>query len=89
MDSAGDGQAGLTDNGYSQGLANWSHLGDRLVYIVAAVGTEGRYDIWMMNADGTSVRNVTPSYFPSSFLCHSAMFSKDDSKLYFAGQWYK
>jgi Tol biopolymer transport system component len=87
--ATGTGETKLTDTGYSQGLAIWSHSGDKLVYIVAAIGSEGKYDIYMMDADGTDVRNITPDYFPSSFLCHSAMFSKDDSKVYFTGQWWK
>jgi len=84
----GTGETKLTDTGYSQGLAIWSHSGDRLVYIVAAIGSTGKYDIYMMDADGSNARNITPDYFPASFLCHSAMFSKGDSKVYFTGQWY-
>jgi Tol biopolymer transport system component len=89
MDSSGTGETKLTDTGYSQGLASWSHSGDKLAYIVAAIGSEGKYDIYMMNYDGSNAKNITPEYFSSSFLCHSAMFSKDDSKVYFTGQWYK
>jgi Tol biopolymer transport system component len=88
IDSTGTGETRLTDTGYSQGLAIWSHLGDRLVYIVAAIGSEGKYDIHMIDSDGNNDQNITPDYFPASFLCHSAMFSKDDSKVYFTGQWY-
>ena len=87
--STGTGETRLTDTGYSQGLAIWSHSGDKLVYIVAAIGSEGKYDIYMMNSDGSNARNITPDYFPSSFLCQSAMFSKEDSKVYFTGQWWK
>jgi Tol biopolymer transport system component len=87
--ATGTGETKLTDTGYSQGLAIWSHSGDKLVYIVAAIGSEGKYDIHMIDSDGSNARNITPDYFPSSFLCHSAMFSKDDSKVYFTGQWYK
>ncbi len=49
---------------------------------------EGEYDIHMIDADGSDDRNITPEYFPASFLCHSALFSKDDSQIYFTGQWY-
>ena len=55
---------------------------------MAAIGSAGKYDIYMMDADGSNARNITPDYFPASFLCHSAMFSKDDSQVYFTGQWY-
>jgi Tol biopolymer transport system component len=88
IDSTGTGETKLTDTGYSQGLAIWSHSGDRLVYIVAAIGSTGKYDIYMVDSDGGNDRNITPDYFPASFLCHSAMFSKDDSKVYFTGQWW-
>ena len=89
IDSNGSGETKLTNSGYSQGLVTWSHSGDRMVYIVAAIGTAGKYDIYLMNSDGSNIQNVTPDYFPPSFLCHSAMFSQDDSKIYFTGQWYK
>ncbi len=88
IDSTGTGETRLTDTGYSQGLAIWSHSGDKLVYVVAAIGSAGKYDIYMMDSDGSNARNITPDYFPASFLCHSAMFSKDDSKVYFTGQWW-
>ena len=86
--STGTGETRLTDTGYSQGLPAWSHSGDRIVYIVAAEGDRGAYDIHMVNSDGSDDRNITPDYFPSSFLCHSVLFSKDDSMVYFTGQWY-
>jgi len=81
----------LTVNGTSgcaQGFPSWSHAGDRLVYIVSAVGSEGRYDLYMMNADGGDNRNITPAYYPQVFLCHNAVFSHDDTKVYFIGQWW-
>lgn len=77
----------LTDTGYSQGLANWSHNGDKIAYIVAAVNDEGKYDIYLMDSDGSNNHDVTPSYFPTSFLCYSPVFSVDDSKIYFIGVW--
>jgi len=86
--TTGTGETRLTDTGYSQGVAIWSHSGDKLVYVVAAIGSAGKYDIYMMDSDGSNARNITPDYFPASFLCHSAMFSKDDSKVYFTGQWW-
>jgi Tol biopolymer transport system component len=79
----------LTDTGYSQGLASWSHSGSQLVYLVAAIGDEGKYDIWIINSDGTDNRNVTPEYYPAEFLCHSPIFSVDDTKVYFIGEWWE
>jgi Tol biopolymer transport system component len=78
----------LTSTNYAQGLASWSHSGDRIVYGVAAIGEEGKYDMYMMEADGADNRNITPEYFASDFLCYSPMFSLDDSEIYFIGQWY-
>jgi hypothetical protein len=56
--------------------------------VVAAVGGQGRYALYMVNADGTNNRNVTPAYFPKAFLVHQAVFSGDDLKLYFVAEWY-
>lgn len=78
----------LTETGYSQGLASWSHSGRQLAYIVSAVDREGRYDIHLVNADGTDPRNLTADSFPASFLCHWAIYSADDRALYFIGEWW-
>jgi len=88
INSDGTNETRLTDNGYSQGLASWSHSGDKIVYIVSAMGDEGKYDIFMMASDGTNNKNITPNYFPPDFLVHSAIFSKDDSKIFFIGEWW-
>jgi len=85
----GEGETRLTDNGYSQGLANWSHSGEKIVYVVAAIGDEGKYDMYIMNSDGANNRSITPSYFPTDFLCYSPVFSMDDSRVFFIGQWWK
>ncbi len=89
VNADGSGERRLTDTGYSQGLASWSHSGDKIVYTVAAMREQGKYDLYVMNADGTDNRNVTPSYFPDAFLCHAAIFSKDDSRIFFIGEWWK
>lgn len=87
--SDGTGEKRLTDTSYAQGMANWAHSGDKVVYIVAAIEDEGKYDMYMMNLDGTDNHNITPDYFPEGFLCHSPCFSPDDSKIYFIGQWWE
>ncbi|MBI5881439.1 PD40 domain-containing protein [archaeon] len=89
VNSDGTGETRLTSNGYSQGLASWSHSGDKLVYVVAAIGDQGQYDIYMINSDGTGNKDMTPGYFPPTFLCNSPIFSKDDSKVFFIGQWWE
>jgi Tol biopolymer transport system component len=78
----------LTRSGYSQGLPGWSHSGQQLVYTIAAVDDEGRYDLYVMNADGSDNHSITPDYFPSQFLCNWAEFSKDDESIYFVGEWW-
>ncbi len=85
----GSGETRLTDTGYAQGLASWSHSGDKLVYIVSAIGEAGQFDIYMMNADGTENHSITPGYFPSLFLIHEAIFSVDDSRIFFIGELWK
>jgi len=89
VDTSGAGETRLTSNGYAQGLASWSGAGTRLVYVVAAIGEQGAYDIYVMNADGTDNRNVTPDYFPAEFLCHAPVFAPGDSELFFVGQWWE
>jgi len=89
MNADGTGEIRLTNNGYAQGLASWSHSGDKLAYVVAAINGVGKYDIYMINSDGTTNLNITPAHFPADFLCHSPVFSKDDSNVFFIGQWWK
>jgi Tol biopolymer transport system component len=91
IDMDGTGEAALTNNGsqgYAQGFPNWSHAGDKLVYILAAVGSEGRYDMYTMNTDGSENHSIMPGYFPPEFICRNAVFSLDDKRIYFIGQWY-
>jgi len=89
VNSDGTQEARLTNTNYSQGLASWSHSGDRLVYVVSAMNNEGKYDMYMIEADGSDNHSVTPEYFASNFLCYSPIFSIDDSEIYFVGQWYE
>jgi Tol biopolymer transport system component len=79
----------LTNSANTQGLVSWSHTGNELVYIVAAVGTQARYDIYQVDVDGSNPRNLTPDYFPDDFLCHSAVFALNDTKIYFVGEWWE
>lgn len=88
INADGTDEQPLTANGYSQGLASWSNSGDRIAYIVAAINGTGVYHIYMMDSDGSNNRDVTPDYFPDGFLCHSVIFSQDDSRLFFIGQWW-
>ena len=89
VDSDGAQETRLTNNNYSQGIASWSHSGDRLVYIVSAINNQGKYDIYMVKVDGSDNHNITPEYFAANFLCYSPIFSMDDSEIYFIGQWYE
>lgn len=89
VNADGTGETRLTANGYAQGLAEWSRAGDRIVYIVAAISGTGQFDMYIVNAEGTNIRNITPKYFPVDFLVHNAVFSRDDSKIYFIGEWWQ
>jgi Tol biopolymer transport system component len=89
VNSDGTQETSLTNTNYSQGIASWSHSGDRIVYVVSAINNEGKYDMYMMEADGSNNHNVTPAYFAPNFLCYSPIFSMDDSEIYFVGQWYE
>ena len=85
----GSGETRLTNSGYSQGLAVWSNAGDKITYLVAAIGTLGKYDIYIMDSDGMNNRDISPEYFPANFLCNSPIFSENDSKIYFVGEWWE
>ena len=84
----GTEETAITDTGYTQGLPIWSHSGEQIVFAVGAIGNEGKYDIYFMDSDGSENRNITPEYFPADFLCHHPIFSKDDTKIFFVGEWY-
>ncbi|MBN1129246.1 MAG: hypothetical protein JXA71_09685 [Chitinispirillaceae bacterium] len=70
-----------------QGISPQSRHKD-LIYLVSAINGAGKYRIYMMNADGSDNRDITPSYFPPGFLCYASIFSNDDSRIYFIGMWY-
>ena len=88
IDFDGSNETRLTSTGYSQGFPTFSNNGDKILFVVSAIGDTGKYDLYMMNSDGTGVRNITPNYFPASFLCYAGVFSNDDSKIYFIGEWW-
>ena len=60
-----------------------------LVFIVAAIDGQGRYDMYTMDADGAEHENITPADWPAEFLCMHPVFSEDASKIYFVGQWWE
>jgi Tol biopolymer transport system component len=88
INADGSGEVALTSTRYAQGIASWSHSDEKIVYMVSALGNEGTYDLYMMNADGSEQTNITPDYYPAEFLCHHPVFSEDDSKVLFVGEWF-
>jgi TolB protein len=88
VDIDGTNLVRLTETGYTQGVADWSHDGERLIYILAAIDSTGLYDTYMMNADGTANHNVTPDHYPDNLVIHWAIFSPDDTTVYFVGEWW-
>ncbi|MBT7913101.1 hypothetical protein HN588_04245, partial [Candidatus Bathyarchaeota archaeon] len=78
----------LTDSGWTQGLVSWSNDGQKLVYTVSAVGLEGRYDLFLIEPDGSGMEDVTSEIFPPGFMANSAIFSMNDSSIYFIGNWW-
>jgi len=89
INTDGSGETRLTDSGYSQGIVSWSHSGTKLVFVVAAIGEEGKYDMYVIDSDGSDILNITPDYFPENFLCHRPVFSSDDTKVLFIGEWWE
>jgi len=89
INSDGSAETRLTNTEYTQGLSSWSTSGKKIVFIVSGIDDLGKYDLYSMNSDGTNIRDITPEYFPNVFLCHSAVFSNDDSIIYFVGEWWE
>jgi len=89
VNTAGTGETAITDTGWQQFIAEWSHAGDRLLFTVAAMGGDGIYDMYTMNPDGSDPSNITPTDWPAEFLCSHGVFSHDDSRIYFVGEWWE
>ena len=88
MDLDGSSLKNLTMTGYSQGLSSWSPGGEKLLYIISAIGKQGVYDLSSINSDGSENISLTPTYFPVHFLIHGARYSADSAAVYFIGQWW-
>lgn len=89
IDAFGGGPTAITDTGWQQFIAEWSHAGDLLVFTVGAKGGEGLFDLYTMSPTGSGLSNITPSHWPAEFLCTHGVFSHDDSSIYFAGEWWE
>ena len=87
IDIDGSNERRLTETGWTQGIATWSPDGEDLIYLVSAKGTEGAYDIYRINADGTGMVDLTSDLFSLEFLVHSPVYAPEGS-IYFVGQWY-
>lgn len=85
----GSAETRLTQTGYTQGFASWSHDGEKILFIVAAIGDVGKYDLYWMKADGSGQQNITPDYFPDEFLIKTAVFAADDRSIFFIGEWWQ
>lgn len=88
VDIDGGNIRNITCNGWTQGMAVWSSTGNSLVYSVTAIGETGIYDIFTINPNGTGIKNLTSELLPSTFLCHSPIFSADDANIIFIGEWW-
>ncbi len=78
----------LTKTGYSQGLSSWSSNGERILYVLSAIGEEGLYDLYSIRRDGTDNQLLNPASLPPNLLIHGARFGLDDDAVYFIGQWW-
>ena len=85
----GTGETAITSTGWQQFMAEWSHSGDQLLFTVAAKGGGGLFDMYTMNPDGSDLTNITPTEWPAEFLCSHGIYSYDDSKIYFVGEWWE
>ena len=89
INTNGTEETAITNTGRQQFMAEWSHAGDKLLFMVAAKGGGGIYDMFIMNPDGSDQSNITPADWPGEFLCSHGIFSYDDSKIYFVGEWWE
>lgn len=85
----GAGESAITDTGWQQFIAEWSHSGNQLLFTVASMNGEGIFDMYTMSPDGSSPVNITPANWPAEFLCSHGVFSYNDTKIYFAGEWWE
>ncbi len=85
----GTGETAITDTGWQQFIAEWSHTGNRLLFTVASKSGDGLYDMYTMNPDGSDLTNITPPDWPAEFLCSFGIYSHDDVKIYFVGEWWE
>jgi Tol biopolymer transport system component len=84
----GEGEHNITGTGWTQGIAQWSSTGEELIYLVSAIGLEGRYDIYRINADGSGITDLSSELYPPGFLAHHPIYAGDDSTIYFVGHWW-
>ena len=89
INTDGTGEAAITDTGWQQFMAEWSHRGDQLLFTVASMGGEGLFDMYIMNPDGSDLTNITPPDWPAELLCTHGVFNHDDSIIYFTGEWWE
>ena len=89
INTDGTGETAITNTGWQQFMAEWSHAGDQLLFTVAAMGGDGIFDMYAMNPDGSDLTNITPADWPAEFLCTHGVFSHDDSRIYFVGEWWE
>ncbi len=84
----GTGESAITDTGWQQFIAEWSHSGNLILFTVASMNDQGVYDLYTVNPDGSNTVNITPANWPTEFLCSHGVFSHDDAKIYFTGEWW-
>ena len=89
IDTDGTGETAVTNTGWQQFMAEWSHSGEELLFTVAAKGGDGLFDLYTMSPDGSNQTNITPPDWPPEFLCSHGVFNHDDSMIYFAGEWWE
>lgn len=88
VDLDGSNLINLTNSGYSQGLSSWSRDGREILFIRAASGDIGLYDLYTMDSDGTNIVLRNPSFIPDNFLIHWARYSPDPTRIFLVGQWW-
>jgi serine/threonine protein kinase len=67
----------LTNDKFLERIPSWSHDGKKIVF---HSDRSGKYQVWMIDADGSNLRQITFSEKTGAYV---GVFSPDDSKLVF------
>ncbi len=78
FDKNGENWRNLTNDNFLERIPSWSHNGKSIVF---HSDRSGKYQVWMIDRDGSNLRQVTFTEKTGAFV---GVFSPDDTKLIFS-----